>query len=133
MTSTIAFILLNPIFSNRSFNHLGLSLLVIPSINLPEKRLQNCVFPYESIKTGIVFSVSLIVLIFTSWSLPTPLAAKSLAIPYTPKQSGLFGVIAISITGSIELNAEIAFVPGSKSLSISIIPSLSSPRLSSSA
>ena len=31
---------------------------------------------------------------------PTPKADKSLAIPLTPKQSPLFGVISISITGS---------------------------------
>ena len=35
-----------------------------------------------------------------SFNLPIPAAAKSLAIPLTDKQSDLFGVKLISITGS---------------------------------
>ena len=35
------------------------------------------------------------------FNLPAPAAAKSLAIPLTPKQSGLFGVIDRSTTFSV--------------------------------
>ena len=37
---------------------------------------------------------------FKGFNSPTPKADKSLAIPLTPKQSPLFGVISISIIGS---------------------------------
>ena len=43
------------------------------------------------------FPFDLILLILLSLSFPKPAVAKSLAIPLTPKQSGLFGVIAKSI------------------------------------
>tara|TARA_B100000214_G_C23460722_1_gene398219 strand:- start:79 stop:234 length:156 start_codon:yes stop_codon:yes gene_type:complete len=38
-----------------------------------------------------------IFIFFKSESFPKPAEAKSLAIPLTPKQSGLFGVTEISI------------------------------------
>ena len=49
--------------------------------------------PWEKILNGKLFS-------FKGINSPTPKADKSLAIPLTPKQSPLFGVISISITGS---------------------------------
>ena len=44
-----------------------------------------------------------------SFKVPNPAAAKSLATPLTDKQSPLFGVIFISMTGSSRLNTSINF------------------------
>ena len=76
---------------------------------------------FDSLKTGIFFSELLTFWMFASLRFPTPLAERSLAIPYTPKQSGLFGVIAISIIGSILSKTLITFSPGFSSSS-SIMP-----------
>ena len=46
----------------------------------------------------------LILIFFKLESLPKPADAKSLAIPLIPKQSGLFGVIDISIDFSIDIS-----------------------------
>ena len=46
-----------------------------------------------------------------SFNFPNPAAAKSLAIPLIERQSPLFGVILISITGSSRLNTSINFSP----------------------
>ena len=60
------------------------------------------------------------------FNVPNPAAARSRAIPLTPKQSALSGVIAISITGSSK-PANVAYpAPISALKSNSIIPSCSS-------
>ena len=61
-----------------------------------------------------------------SFNVPNPAAAKSLAIPLIDKQSPLFGVIFISMTGSSRLNTSINFSPSLYFASTSIIPSCSS-------
>ena len=83
-----------------SFSHFGLSLFVTPFI----KQLPNIVHPWA-------FSFFIVTFIFwlplyfkldflLIFNLPAPAADKSLAIPLTPKQSGLLGVIDKSITFS---------------------------------
>ena len=64
--------------------------------------------------------------IFNGFKLPKPAAAKSLAIPLTPRQSALFGVIPIVITGSPRPDQSRKFDPILALLSSSIIPSCSS-------
>ena len=61
-------------------------------------------------------------------SVPTPAAAKSRAMPYTPRQSPRFGVMAISIIWSVRPSASAAFEPICASLATSIMPSCSSER-----
>ena len=57
-----------------------------------------------------------------SFNFPIPEAAKSLAIPLTPRQSPLFGVISISITGSLRSITFVTDKPKSVSSGNSIIP-----------
>ena len=61
--------------------------------------------------------------------LPSPQAARSLAMPLTPKQSDRFGVIDMSIIGSKFSVKKLS--PIFNLFFNSIIPSLSSERLSS--
>ena len=64
-------------------------------------------------------------------SRPSPAAARSRAMPATPKQSLRSGVSLISITGPSRPSALTAGVPTSASGGSSMIPSCSSPSLSS--
>ena len=66
------------------------------------------------------------------FNFPAPAAARSLAIPLTPKQSGLLGVIDRSITFSVPLLKK--FFPTLSEYLIedsSVIPSLSLDKFSS--
>ena len=80
---------------------------------------------------GLANSNWFIFLKFKGFSLPTPLAERSLATPLTPRQSPLLGVIPISKIGSFNFKASTAEVPFWKSSNNSIIPSWSSLKLSS--
>ena len=77
---------------------MGLSVFFIPFI----KQLPNTVHPWFlslAILTLIFCDpVNLILFSFFFFNLPAPAAAKSLAIPFKPRQSALFGVIEISTT-----------------------------------
>ena len=81
-----------------SFSHFGLSVFFIPLI----KQLPNEVHPWFF--SFVIFTLifcgpeNLILCNFFCLSLPAPAAAKSLATPFTPRQSALLGVIERSRT-----------------------------------
>ena len=64
---------------------------------------------------GLSNSSLVVFLIFRGLSVPTPLAAKSLAIPLTLRQSPRLGVTPISKIGSFKSSAVTASVPFGKS------------------
>ena len=115
-----------------SFIHLGLSLFLIPLI----KQLPNAEHPWFF--SFVIFTFifwepeNFIFFLLKFFNLPEPAAARSLAIPLTPRQSALFGVIERSIT--CELLLLKYFLP---TLSLyffvesSVIPSLSLDKFSS--
>jgi len=84
-----------------SFNHSGLSVFFTPLIKQLPKDMHAWFFSF-SIFTLIV-CLFFLSSFFSFWfiNIPSPAAAKSLAIPLTPKQSALFGVMEISITFKI--------------------------------
>ena len=61
-------------------------------------------------------------------SLPRPAAARSRAMPRTPRQSPRFGVISTSITGSSRPKTSAKGVPTTASSGRSMMPSCSSER-----
>ena len=86
-----------------SFSHFGLLLFFTPEIRQLPNIIQPWFFSFK-IFTGIFWlPINFIFLEFNFFSLPMPDVAKSLAIPLTPKQSGLFGVIEISMTFWLKL------------------------------
>ena len=88
---------LSPRATIRFFNHFGLSeFLIFFIIQLP--KIEQACFLSLSIFTLILCLKDFFILIdFNSFNFPMPLAARSLAIPLTPRQSGLLGVIESSI------------------------------------
>ena len=58
-----------------------------------------------------LLKVPLTLLIFNGFNSPNPAEARSLAIPLTPRQSALFGVIPIVITGSFSPDHSKKLVP----------------------
>ncbi len=60
------------------------------------------------------------------FNLPRPAAARSRAMPRTPRQSGRFGVMATSITASSRPSAEAAGLPIFAPASSSMMPLCSS-------
>ena len=66
-------------------------------MSLPAKIVHPLKLFCVSMKIG-KFSLEVLIFAgFSSISFPNPAAARSLAIPLTPRQSGLLGVIAISM------------------------------------
>ena len=98
MISTTAEILFWPIFAKVFFSHSGLSILLRFLISAIKKLEHNSLFFTSTVKLLLNLLLKLGITGFLS--LPIPFAARSLAIPYTPKQSPLLGVIDTSMTGS---------------------------------
>ena len=128
MISTSALIGFNPMALSRAFSQAGLSVFLTPSMRQAAKSGQ--VSPVTAISVLPFFS-PLIACAVSSFNVPRPAAAKSRAMPRTPKQSGRLGVMPISIIGSFNPNASAAGVPIFGASASSIMPSWSSDRPSS--
>ena len=102
MISTKVLIGLNPISVNLLFNHSGLWLFLTILKNRPGTPGHKYSSSFLNFLTHFILLLKLpfIFLIFNSFKVPKPAAARSLAIPLTDKQSDLLGVKFISITGS---------------------------------
>ena len=98
--STRAEMGLNPIAVNLFWSHLGLSIFLTFLKYRPATPEHRLLFWNSFFQVIGLLNDSLTFLYFNSFNLPIPAAAKSLAIPLTDKQSDLFGVKLISITGS---------------------------------
>ena len=84
-----------------SFSHFGLSLFATSLIRQLPKIVQPWFFSFV-IETLIFWAPLFLIFIFeVCFNFPTPAAARSLATPLTPKQSGRLGVIDKSITFSV--------------------------------
>ena len=101
--STIADIGFWPIEINLSFNHWGLSVFLTLVIKQLPKDKQPWFFSFLIFTFKVCFLLDLIFLSFSGFKFPKPAAYKSLAIPRTPRQSGLFGVIDKSIRLELDL------------------------------
>ena len=98
MISTIAEIGFCPKEIIFSFSQFGLSLFLTPLIKQLPKAIQPWFFSlviFTLIFWGPVFFIFTLSIFL---SFPAPAAAKSLAMPLTPRQSALLGVIERSIT-----------------------------------
>ena len=103
MISTIAEIGFWPIEISLSFSHRGLSVF----FTLVIKQLPNVVhtWSFSLLIFTLIFCLKFDLIFFSlkSLSFPKPEAARSLAIPLTPRQSGLLGVIDKSIRFEFDL------------------------------
>ncbi len=109
--SAKALIGLSPILISFFTSHSGLLRLETLRKYLPKTYSQLLPSSLTSQLIGLLKLEDSIFSIFNSFNVPQPLAAKSRAIPLTLKQSPLFGVIAISNTGSFKPSAVTASVP----------------------
>ena len=128
MISTSALIGFSPIAESRARNQSGLGPFLTPSMRHPANTGQ--LSPLTSIGVPPFFS-ALMGRVMSSFNVPKPAAARSRAMPRTPRQSGRFGVMPISIIGSSSPNATAAGLPMLAPASNSIMPSWSSFRPSS--
>ena len=113
---------------NRVCNHVGLWVFLTPLMRQPANTGHVSPSTARAIPPSFCATTALTV---SAFSVPRPAAAKSRAMPRTPKQSGRFGVMAISIIGSVCPKACAAGVPMVASDGNSIIPSWSSLKPSS--
>ena len=134
MISTKAFIGFRPIARKRICNQAGLSPLLTLLTKQPAKAGQT---GPDTAKSACLSALAIISVAMSGFSVPRPAAAKSRAMPRTPRQSGRLGVMPISITGSAlkpnAASASSADVPISAVSGNSIMPSWSSDRPSSAA
>ena len=117
---------LRPILKSFFTSHSGLFRLETFRKYLPKTNSQLLLSLLINHLIGLSKFVFSIFSIFKSFKIPEPFDARSRAIPLTLKQSPLFGVIAISKSGSFNPRAVTASVPLAILLSNSIIPSCSS-------
>ena len=80
-----------------SFNHWGLSMFLTLVIKQLPKARHPWPFSFLILTLKDCFDLDLIFFSLIAFNLPKPEAARSLAIPLIPRQSGLFGVIDKSI------------------------------------
>ena len=94
--STMLLIGFSPIDINADFNHSGESVISTPSITTPIYLLHKS---FDSISISKLSEILLefLLYVWTFFSLDPVTAETSLATPYIPKQSGLFGVNSKSI------------------------------------
>jgi hypothetical protein len=111
-----------PMAFSRSASHLGEGPFLTPRINRPANTGQASPSTLTAIGQGKVPGTGAI---DRSFSVPTPAAARSRAMPATPSQSGRLGVTSKSITAS-RPRACAAGVPTARSSDSSRMPSPSS-------
>ena len=80
-----------------SFNQSGLSIFFTPVIKQLPNIVQAWLSSFSILTLTVCFPFCSNLFSLGFFNLPEPAAARSLAIPLTPKQSALFGVIDISI------------------------------------
>ena len=115
-----------------SFNHCGLSVFLTFVIKQLPKILHPWFFSLLIFTLIVCFIFDLIFSFFISFNLPKPEAARSLATPLIPKQSGLLGVIDKSIIFVFDFEKK--FLPIFLSyldFDNSVIPTLSSDKFNS--
>ena len=83
--------------TNLSFSHLGLSVFFTLVIKQVPNELHAWFFSLLIFTFKVCLVFDLIFFSFKFFNFPKPEAARSLAIPRTPRQSGLLGVIDRSI------------------------------------
>ena len=89
-----------PMALRRFCNHSGLGLFFIPRIVRPRYCGHACCASGDRVSLRSILKEPGISGIIKGFKVPAPAAAKSLAIPRTPKQSGRLGVTLTSMTGS---------------------------------
>ncbi len=115
--------------SRRSCSHLGDGPFLTPLIRRPANTGQASPSTLTVIGQGKVPGTGAM---DRSFSVPTPAAARSRAMPATPSQSGRLGVTSKSMTASMP-SAVAAGVPTVRSSGSSMMPSLSLAASSSEA
>ena len=118
----------SPMAVRRACNQSGLGPFLTPSMRHPANTGQ--LSPLTPIEVSPCFCASM-ARVMSSFNVPKPAAARSRAMPRTPRQSGRLGVMAISIIGSSSPNAAAAGAPIEAPACNSIMPSWSSLRPSS--